>query len=161
MKVAEQIQKHIVDGLGYKLIASGVFHEDFWIQIEGKNLNSTIQFLKEDEKCLFDSFVDLCGVDYLNRKPRFESVIHLYSTAHKQRIRIRCVVDDSTLTVPTLTNDWKGANWQERESFDMYGIKYEGHPDLKRILSAPGTEVFPQRKDYPLKGDREPIEDLE
>lgn len=161
MKVSESTQKYITEQLGSKIVKSGEHHADFWIQVWGKDLISVIEFLKEDDQCYFDSFVDLCGVDYLKTTPRFESVIHLYSTKNKQRIRIRVLVEDDTLTVPTITNFWKGANWQERESYDMYGIKYEGHPDLKRILSAPGSEVFAQRKDYPLKGDREIDEDLE
>lgn len=161
MKVSENIQKYIVEKLGSKITASGEHQNDFWIKTWGKDLISVVEFLKDDEKCYFDSFVDLCGVDYLKTKPRFESVIHLYSTKNKQRIRIRVLVDDETLTVPTITNFWKGANWQERESYDMYGIKYDGHPDLRRILSAPGVEVFAQRKDYPLKGEREIDEDLE
>jgi NADH/F420H2 dehydrogenase subunit C len=161
MRVSDGIQKHILEQLGDKIVESMEFQNDFAIKVHGKDLLPVIQFLKEDSKCLFDSFIDVCGVDYLKTKPRFESVIHLYSTTHKQRIRIRTLVDDKTLTVPSIVNIWKGADWQERESFDMYGIKYDGHPNLLRILSAPGTEVFPQRKDYPLKGVREIDEDLE
>lgn len=161
MKVSLSAQQYIIDKLGDKIVASGEFQGDFWIKVDGKNLLPVIQFLKEDNQAYFDSFVDLCGVDYLTTKPRFESVIHLYSSQNKQRIRIRTLVDDKTLTVPSITNFWKGADWQERESYDMYGIKYEGHPNLLRILSAPGTEVFAQRKDYPLKGHRAIDEDLE
>lgn len=161
MRVSQSAQKHIVEKLGDKIVASGEFQGDFWIKVEGKNLLPVVQFLKEDSQSLFDSFIDVCGVDYLKTSPRFESVVHLYSTQNKQRIRIRTLVDDRTLTVPSLTNHWKGADWHERESFDMYGIKYEGHPNMQRILSAPGTEVFAQRKDYPLKGHRAIDEDLE
>ncbi len=161
VKITTQVQQYIIEKLGDKISSSGEFRDDFWIKVEGKNLLPVIQFLKDDTQTLFDSFIDLCGVDYLTTQPRFESVIHLYSTQHKQRIRIRTLVDDKTLTVPSITNFWKGADWQERESYDMYGIKYDGHPNLLRILSAPGTEVFAQRKDYPLKGHREVAEDLE
>lgn len=161
MEVSQSVQQYIRDKLSDKIVESGEFRGDFWIKVEGKNLLPVIQFLKDDNQTFFDSFVDLCGVDYLTTKPRFESVIHLYSTQNKQRIRIRTLVDDQTLTVPSITNFWKGADWQERESFDMYGIKYEGHPNLIRILSPPGAEVFPQRKDYPLLGPRAVDEDLE
>lgn len=161
MKVSQDTQKYINEKLGDKVVESGEFQTDFWIKVHGKDLLSVIQFLKEDTKAYFDSFIDVCGVDYLKTKPRFESVIHLYSTQNKHRIRIRTLVDDKSMTVPSVTNFWKGADWHERESFDMYGIKYEGHPNLQRILSAPGTEVFPQRKDYPLRGVREIDEDLE
>ena len=161
MRVSDGVQQHIKAQLGDKVVESGEFNTDFWIKVHGKDLLPVIQFLRDDSKCLFDSYIDTCGVDYLNTKPRFESVTHLYSAQNKQRIRIRVLVDDKSLTVPSLVPFWKGADWQERESFDMYGIKYDGHPNLQRILSAPGTEVFPQRKDYPLKGVRAIDEDLE
>lgn len=161
MKVLQETQKYIIENLGNRIVESGEFQGDFWIKVHGKDLLSVIEFLKNDSKTFFDSFIDICGVDYLKTSPRFESVMHLYSTQNKHRIRIRTLVDDKTLSVSSVTNVWKGANWHERESFDMYGIQYEGHPHLQRILSAPGTEVFAQRKDYPLKGHREVNEDLE
>lgn len=161
MKVSQDVQTYIKDKLGDKIVESGEFRSDFWIKVHSKDLSAVVQFLRDDEKTHFDSFIDLCGVDYLKTSPRFESVIHIYSMQYKHRIRIRTLVDDKTLTVPTIVNFWKGADWQEREAFDMYGIKYEGHPNMLRILSAPGTEVFAQRKDYPLKGHRAIDEDLE
>ncbi|MCC7459853.1 MAG: NADH-quinone oxidoreductase subunit C [Proteobacteria bacterium] len=161
MRVTDGVQKHIIESLGDKVVESGEFQKDFWLKVHGKDLLAVVQFLRDDSKSLFDGFIDVCGVDYLTTQPRFESVIHLYSMQHKHRIRIRTLVDDKTLTVPSLTNMWKGADWHEREAFDMYGIKYDGHPNLLRILSAPGVEVFAQRKDYPLKGVRAIDEDLE
>jgi NADH-quinone oxidoreductase subunit C len=161
VKISSDVQQHILEQLDGKIVESGEFRSDFWIKIHGKDLLPVIQFLKEDTKTFFDSFIDLCGVDYLKTSPRFESVIHLYSMEHKHRIRIRALVDDKTLSVPSIVNFWKGADWQERESFDMYGIKYEGHPSMLRILSPPNTEVFAQRKDYPLKGVRAIDEDLD
>ncbi len=152
-------QELICQSLGSKIVASGECQGDFWIHVHGDDLVQTIEFLKTHPSLQFDSFVDLCGVDYLHRHPRFEVTTHLYSQSQHHRIRIRCLVPDDTLTVPSLTPYWKGANWQEREAFDMYGIRFRGHPNLERILSPPATEVFPQRKDYPLKGEREPKEE--
>lgn len=150
--LTEGDREALLAGLGARVVAAGEHQGDFWIQVRGADLPAVVQSLRADFG--FDHFVDLCGVDYLPRAPRFESVVHLYSFARRNRIRVRCLVPDDTLTVPSLTGFWDAANWQERESFDMYGIRYDGHPNLDRILSPPETDVFPQRKDYALKGDR-------
>ena len=128
--------------------------------IKGQDLHAVVDEL-QSESFGFNAFVDLCGVDYLDKSPRFEVVIHLYSPKHKGRIRIRVMVPDVDLSIPSITSYWKGANWQEREAFDMYGIKFKGHPKLERILSPPGSDVFAQRKDYPLIGGRAALEDLD
>lgn len=153
--VSEETRARIISRLGHTLVQSGEHQGDFWIQIAAKDLMTVVDVLRTSPEFSFDHFIDLCGVDYLPRTPRFESVVHLYSFEHKHRIRIRCLVPDDSLKVPSLASVWRGANWQERESFDMYGIVYEGHPKLDRILSPPETDVFPQRKDYALKGDRD------
>ena len=155
-----EVQRLILDELGSKIVANGEFQGDFWIQLEAHHLRNVVEFLRGHEALRFDSFVDLCGVDYLPRKPRFEVVTHLYSLEKKHRIRIRCLVHDGPLTVPSLTTYWKAADWQEREAYDNYGILFEGHPRLARILSAPGVTHHAQRKDFPLKGEREETEDL-
>lgn len=146
--------------LGAKLIDSGVNHGDIWIQIQAENLLTVVEQLRTHPDLKFDGFVDLCGVDYMGRHPRFETVVHLYSMDHGQRLRIRCLVPDESLVVPSLTSFWAGANWHERETYDMYGIRFQGHPNLDRILNPSGTEEFPQRKDFPLRGCREPKEEL-
>ena len=154
--VTKERQDRILQLMGDRVSDFGEHQGDFWIRVDGRDLLSCVDMLAQDPACAFDHFVDLCGVDYLGRQtPRFESVVHLYSMANKHRVRIRVTVPDETLTVPSLTGRWAAANWQERESFDMYGIRYEGHPNLDRILSPPETEIFAQRKDYALKGDRE------
>ena len=153
-------QSLILENLGSAIVKSGEFRNDFWIQVKGEDLLRAIEFLRAHEELSLDSFIDLCGVDYKDRAPRFEVVVHLFSQRHHHRLRIRCLVPDETLTVPSLTRFWKGANWQEREAYDMYGIHFEGHPKLDRILSAPDVTTFPQRKDYPLKGEREKPENL-
>lgn len=152
---SKSCQDRICSELDSAIGQSGESNGDFWIKVSGEKLLKTVEVLQVHSEFLFDSFVDLCGVDYLEEQPRFEVVIHLYSSKHKHRIRIRCMVPDTTLTIPSLTEFWPAANWQEREAFDMYGIRFHGHPNLERILSPPDTEVFAQRKDYPLKGERE------
>jgi len=158
--ISPELQQEILRELGARVVKSGEHRGDFWVQVHGKDVLGVVHLLQSNQAFAFDAFVDLCGVDYLERKPRFESVIHLYSTAKKHRIRLRCLVPDDTLSVPSLTQVWRGANWQEREAFDLYGIRYEGHPNLSRILSAPDVTIHAQRKDFPLRGDREPKEDL-
>jgi NADH-quinone oxidoreductase subunit C len=91
MKISQNVQQHILEKLGDKIVESGEYQGDFWIKIEGKNVLSVVSFLKDDQLSFFDQFIDVCGVDYLKQKPRFESVIHLYSSKNKHRIRIRCL----------------------------------------------------------------------
>ena len=121
--------------------------------------NALLQFLKDDEDALFDHFMDLTAVDYLGREPRFEVVIHLISIPRFQRIRIKVKIDEDNPVMPSITSVYPAADWFERECFDLYGIKFEGHPNLTRILLYEGFEGYPLRKDYPLK-KRQPRLDL-
>jgi NADH-quinone oxidoreductase subunit C len=97
--------------------------------------------------------LDVCGVDYLKAgdKPRFEVVYHLYSVTNNHRLRLRVKVPEEDMTLPTATDLWKSADWHEREAFDMFGFRFEGHPNLKRILLFDGFEGHPLRKDYPME----------
>lgn len=109
-------------------------------------------FLRDDSQCAFDMVTDLCGVDYPDRERRIEVVLHLYSTSKKHRVRIKTRVGDeeaSDAEVDSITPLWSGANWLEREAFDMFGIKFKGHPDLRRILMYPEFEGHPLLKTYP------------
>jgi len=106
-------------------------------------------YLKEEDPLRFDILADLTAVDFWKRQPRFEVVYHLLSLENKVRLRIKVPVDDSDCTVPSLCKIWPGANWYEREVFDMFGIRFEGHPDLRRILMYPEFQGHPLRKDYP------------
>lgn len=99
----------------------------------------------------FDFLMDLTAADYLPREPRFELVCHFYSSRHNYRLRLKCPVTAADPEVDSLTGLWAGANWFEREAYDMFGLKFSGHPDLRRILMYDGFEGHPLRKDYPLK----------
>ena len=102
----------------------------------------------------FNLLVDLCGVDFPDRVPRFEVVLHLYSIEKRQRIRLKARVGDAEgagAEVDTISGIWSGANWFERETWDMLGVKFRGHPDLRRILMYPEFEGHPLRKDYPAQ----------
>lgn len=124
---------------------------DETIIIEPASLREICEFLREDDKMDFDFLTDITGVDYLKRKPRFEVVYHLYSMTKKHRLRIRVVVEEGNETVPSIVDIWRAANWAEREVFDMYGITFEGHPNLRRILMYDEFEGYPLRKDYPVQ----------
>jgi NADH-quinone oxidoreductase subunit C len=151
--------KFVKELFGPKILAADHWRGDLWILVDADSLEGVVESLRNHPDLKFDALVDLCGVDHLGETPRFEVVIHLYSMDHNHRVRVRCRVPDGSLTIPSLTRYWSGANWHEREAFDMYGIRFQGHPNLDRILNPQGTTEFPQRKDYPLRGDREPRED--
>lgn len=113
-----------------------------------------LRFLRDDQQCNFETFIDVCGVDYPERSERFEVVYHLLSMRMNHRIRVRIRTDEET-AVPSIVSLWPVANWFEREAFDMYGIQFADHPDLRRILTDYGFEGWPLRKDFPLTGHYE------
>ena len=114
-------------------------------------IRDRISFLRDDPICKFSSLIDICGVDYPSRERRFDVVYHMLSMAHNARIRIK-VSTDETVPVHSVTSLFPNANWYEREAFDMYGILFDEHPDLRRILTDYGFEGYPLRKDFPLSG---------
>jgi NADH-quinone oxidoreductase subunit C len=110
------------------------------------------RFLRDDPSMAFDMSVDLCGVDYPDRDPRFEVVLHLYSVSKRHRLRLKARVGDAegeNVEIDTVADIWIGVNWFERETYDLMGISFKGHPDLRRILMYPEFEGHPLRKDYP------------
>lgn len=119
-----------------------------------------LNFLKNHKEGAFDLLTDITAVDWLNmpgKEARFEVIYHLCSTTNNHRIRIKAKVDESDLKLPSVTGVYLAANWLEREIFDMFGIVFDGHPDLRRILTWEGFEGHPLRKDFPTRGVR-PIE---
>lgn len=114
------------------------------------------RFLRDDPELQFNYLMDLTAVDYLPRRPRFEVVYHFLSLPHKLRLRVKVPVPEEDPVVPTLCGLWKVANWFEREVWDMFGIRFAGHPDLRRILMYDEFEGHPLRKDYPYN-KRQPI----
>lgn len=130
-------------------LEASAFRGDETIVLKKEALAEAAAFLKEELG--FDMLMDLTAVDYLPREPRYELVCHFYSTGHNYRLRLKCPVPAGDATVASLTPFWQGADWFEREVYDMFGIKFEGHPDLRRILLYDGFDGHPLRKDYPLK----------
>ena len=128
------------------------FRDEHTVRIAREHLLEVSRFLKEDQEYGFNFLSDLCGVDYMGREPRFEVVYHLYSMEHKHRLRMKVSLSEGDLTIPTVTSVWKTANWHERECFDLLGIIFTNHPDMRRILTPEGFTDHPLRKDFPLRG---------
>ena len=128
-----------------------VRHGELNLHAERDAIVALTEFLKRDTMCMFETLIDLCGVDYPERSLRFDVVYHFLSMRMNQRIRVKLKTDETT-PVPTITNVHPSADWFEREAFDMYGIRFSGHPDLRRLLTDYGFEGFPLRKDFPLTG---------
>jgi NADH-quinone oxidoreductase subunit C len=129
------------------------------VQVDAGRYLETCLRLRDDPALRFEQLIDLCGVDYSTygeRAPkggRFAAVLHLLSHSHNWRLRVRCMAPDAELPVlPSVVDIWPSANWYEREAFDLFGIVFEGHPDLRRILTDYGFVGHPFRKDFPLSG---------
>jgi NADH-quinone oxidoreductase subunit C len=112
---------------------------------------NVLRYLRDDPRCLFSQLLDICGVDYPGREFRFDVVYHLLSPQLNHRIRVKIEADDIT-PVPSAISIFASANWYEREAFDLYGVLFSGHPDLRRILTDYGFQGHPLRKDFPLTG---------
>lgn len=125
---------------------------DETIVIERNSLNKICLFLRNDSRCAFEIMIDITAVDGLemNMNPRFEMVYHFKSLTHSSRIRIKVPLREDECSIASISHIWKSADWYERECFDMFGIIFEGHPDLKRILMYEEFEGHPLRKDYPI-----------
>lgn len=125
------------------------------LTIQRELIREVCQFLRDDPELEFTYLSDLCGVDYLDRHPRFEVVYHLYALSRQLRVRLKVGVPADSCSLPSVVSVWPAANWLEREIYDMYGITFSAHPDLRRILTPDGFEGYPLRKDFPLRGKRE------
>ncbi|MFM7144582.1 MAG: NADH-quinone oxidoreductase subunit C [Alphaproteobacteria bacterium] len=124
--------------------------------VDRAGLIEVLRHLREDPACAFDMLVDLTAVDYLGRRPRFEVVYHLLSLERGERVRVKVPVEEGDAVVPSAVPIWAGADWLERETWDLYGVRFEGHPGLKRIYLYDEFEGHPLRKDYP-KEKRQPL----
>ena len=150
----KKIEKLINSELSSKIQNSLIENEELLIFINENNLIDVIQFLKSNENCKFRQLIDIAGVDYPNDEKRFQLVYLLLSHENNVRIKIstRFQVDQN---ISSLTKIFPSANWMEREVFDMYGVKFKNHPDLRRILTDYGFKGHPLRKDFPLTGFNE------
>ncbi|MGH8735158.1 MAG: NADH-quinone oxidoreductase subunit C, partial [Burkholderiales bacterium] len=120
-------------------------------EVDREEIVPALTFLRDDPQCRFGCLIDICGVDYPERERRFDVVYHLLSPKQNQRIRVKVETDEAT-PVPSVTGVFPGADWFEREAYDLYGVLFTGHPDMRRILTDYGFEGYPLRKDFPLTG---------
>ncbi|MBI1976607.1 MAG: NADH-quinone oxidoreductase subunit C [Candidatus Omnitrophica bacterium] len=141
-----------------EILSTHSFRGDDTVIIKPENLRVIAQFLKETPDLDFNFLMDVTAVDYLQagKKPRFEVVYHFYSLKGNHRLRVKVPVEEKTPEVDTLSDFWPSANWYEREIWDMFGIKFKGHPNLKRILMYEEFKGHPLRKDYPFD-KRQPL----
>jgi len=142
---------YLGEKLGAKVTASVVAYGELTITVELGDLIGVLNFLRRDAQCQFVSFIDASGADYPSRSKRFDVVYHLLSPRQNQRIRVKVNTDEET-PIPSATDVFPGADWFEREAYDLYGILFTGHPDLRRLLTDYGFEGHPLRKDFPLTG---------
>jgi NADH-quinone oxidoreductase subunit C len=134
---------------GGKVGEAAEFRKEWSVYVTKADLIGVLKFLKTEPGCEFDFLSDITSVDLFTQKPRFEVLYHLFSTSLKHRLRIKIKVEDGE-KVPTATTIWAAANWHEREIYDLMGIEFEGHPDLRRILMREEWIGHPLRKDFPL-----------
>jgi NADH-quinone oxidoreductase subunit C len=145
------LSTHLGEKLGSKLTGSLMAYGELTVTVEPESLIEVLTFLKTDSQCQFVSFVDISGADYPYREKRFDVVYHLLSPRQNLRIRVKIHADEETI-VPSATAVYPGADWFERETYDLYGVLFSGHPDLRRILTDYGFDGHPLRKDFPLTG---------
>jgi NADH-quinone oxidoreductase subunit C len=143
-------------GVPGAVLASHAFRGDATAIVPRERLLEVCRFLRDDAALRFDMLADVTAVDYLGRVPRFEVVYHLYSLPLNHRIRIKVALEESDPSLPSLVPIWAGADWLERETWDLYGIVFAGHPDLRRIYLYEEFQGHPLRKDYP-KEKRQPL----
>jgi len=143
--------EHITAALGESILGFEHAFGDLTISARRESIVEIVTFLRNDPKCRFIAFVDVCGADYPTREYRFDVVYHFMSPHLNQRIRVKLETSDA-IAVPSITGVFPGADWFERETYDLYGVMFSGHPDLRRILTDYGFDGHPLRKDFPLTG---------
>lgn len=137
--------------LGDDLSSSVIAHGELTITVPAAAILRVLTWLRDEPNMKFKELIDICGADYPERDRRFEVVYHLLSMHQNQRIRVKVLTDEMT-PVPSVLPAFRAANWFERETWDMYGIAFSGHPDLRRLLTDYGFDGHPLRKDFPLTG---------
>ena len=148
----KDLGEYIASALPQEVLATEVNRVgELTLRVRAAAVVKVVTFLRDDTGCLFKQVVDVCGVDWPGREQRFDVVYHLLSMKHNQRVRVKVATDEDT-AIPSITGVFSAAGWFEREVWDMYGVMFTGHPDLRRILTDYGFEGHPLRKDFPLTG---------
>jgi len=146
-----ELSSYLSEARGNLIAASQLKYGELTLTTTGDNLIPLLTFLRDDAKCGFVNLTDICGVDWPQRELRFDVVYHILSPKKNLRIRVKVATDEDT-PVPSACAVYPGADWFERETWDMYGVLFTGHPDLRRILTDYGFEGHPLRKDFPTTG---------
>ncbi|MDZ4382918.1 MAG: NADH-quinone oxidoreductase subunit C [Parvibaculum sp.] len=146
-----ELGEHILGALEDSVLEFRVAFGELTIVAQAQSIARVLKYLRDDTACGFSTLLDITAVDYPERSQRFDVVYHLLSMYQNQRIRVTVRTDEET-AVPSVVSVFPSANWYERETFDMYGVLFSGHPDLRRILTDYGFNGYPLRKDFPLTG---------
>jgi NADH-quinone oxidoreductase subunit C len=146
-----ELDTQVRTALGDAVLDGAIAYGDLTLVVESARIVEVLTRLRDDPALRFVSFIDLCGVDYPGRERRFDVVYHLLSPSRNERVRVKVETDEVT-PVPSIIPVFPAANWFEREAYDLYGILFSDHPDLRRILTDYGFEGYPLRKDFPLTG---------
>ena len=147
----KQLAAHIEASIDPRIELIEVIRDELVVTVPAHEIVPVMTFLRDNRPCLFRCLIDICGVDYPQRPKRFDVVYHLLSLVHNLRVRVKVETDEET-PVPSIVGVFPAAGWFERETWDMYGVMFSNHPDLRRILTDYGFEGFPLRKDFPLTG---------
>ena len=142
---------HLAGKLGEKIAKSEIAYGELTLTVAPDDIVAVVRFLRDDAACQFISFIDVSGADYPSRPKRFDVVYHLLSPKKNRRVRIKLEVGEDE-QVPSIISVFPGADWFERETYDLYGVLFSGHPDLRRLLTDYGFDGHPLRKDFPLTG---------
>jgi NADH-quinone oxidoreductase subunit C len=151
MSVTPEFQEAVNAAIGADLLSSAVEHGQLIVTVPAERIVPVVAMLRDSPQFLFEQMIDVCGVDYPDRPLRFEVVYSLLSVSLNRRLRVKVATDEDT-PVPSVVSVYPSANWFERETWDLYGIFFADHPDLRRILTDYGFEGHPLRKDFPLTG---------
>jgi NADH-quinone oxidoreductase subunit C len=147
----EVISQAIASDLAGAIVAHGIVRDELTVTVKASEIVRVVKFLRDDARCEFRSIIDITAVDWPSRENRFDVVYHFLSPTKNARVRIKVEVDETT-PVASIIEVFPGANWFEREVYDLYGVLFTGHPDMRRLLTDYGFEGHPLRKDFPLTG---------
>ncbi|MBI4495428.1 MAG: NADH-quinone oxidoreductase subunit C [Deltaproteobacteria bacterium] len=148
----EKAAERLKEKFPASILLVSTFRGETTVQVRPEDILPVCRFLHDDPELAFDFLTDLCGLDNRPQAPRFQVVYHLCAMEGRRRLRLKVALPEEDPRLSSVVSVWKGANWLERETYDMFGIVFEGHPDLRRILLTPDWEGHPLRKDYPLQG---------
>jgi len=152
MELKNEIIEKLSQAFPSAVITYEEFREELTLRLEAARLLAVLKFLKEDEGLKFEMCEDVTAIDEARKKNRFTAVYHIYSFKHNFRLRVKSNVDDASCSIDSVTTIYRSAEWYERETYDMFGIKFNNHPDLRRMYMPEEFEYYPLRKEFPVLG---------